>query len=162
MKENKEYLAYLGECYVQLELAKRRFKTFKMFNFSCDLIGENWAKIEIKSALPSWCRAYKEKVNKTYEYKHWQFRVTTEGQRESDFFICVPFESLDQPPLGFFIFPRGSLKTLGKSDIISVFESDIKGYFKKSNKENKFKYLNNWDLILKFKEETRQENLSTL
>lgn len=66
-------------------------------------------------------------------------------------FLYVVFERIDQNPLGFFIFPKESIKTLGKSDLICVFESDITGEFKKVNKENKHQYFNNWELILNFK-----------
>lgn len=143
-------LSYLGESFVQLELAKKGLKVFRLQDFAFDFLGKNGVKLEVKSALPSLNKSYKEKVNKTYEYKFWQFRITSEEQGQSDFFICVPFEKLDQPPLGYFIFPREIIKTLGKSDMIAVFESDINGYFKKVNKENKNQYLNKWDLILNF------------
>lgn len=143
-------LSYLGECYVPLELAKKKLKVAKVHDVSFDFLAKNGAKIEVKSALPSVNRAYKEKIDKTYEYKWWQFRVTTEEQQQSDFFICVVFENFDLAPIGYFIFPNEAIKTLGKSNIISVFESDIQGNFKKVNKENKNQYFNNWDLILNF------------
>lgn len=153
MMNNETYLAYLGECFVQLELAKRKLKVVKLHGLSFDFLAENGAKLEVKSALPSLNKSYKEKVGKTYEYKFWQFRLSDPAQRQSDFFICVVFEKIDQNPLGFFVFPREAVKTLGKSDLISVFESDISGNFKKVNKENKHQYFNNWELILNFKKE---------
>jgi len=150
--DDESFLPYVGECYIPLELAKRKLKVAKIHEVSFDFLAKNGAKIEVKSALPSINRSFKEKVNKTYEYKQWQFRVTTDEQRQSDFFVCVVFEKIEQDPLGYFIFPNEAFKTLGKSDLISVFESDLRGVFKKMNKENKHQYLNNWDLILKFNE----------
>ena len=151
MNNNDEILlSYLGECFVPLELAKKRLKVAKVHDVSFDFLAKNGARIEVKSALPSLNRSYKEKVDKTYEYKFWQFRITTEEQRQSDFFVCIAFEKLDQNPIGYFIFPNSAIKTLEKSGHISVFESDISGNFKKVNKENKYQYFNNWDLILNF------------
>lgn len=144
------FLSYLGECYVPLELAKRKLKVAKLHDVAFDFLAKNGAKIEVKSALPSLNKTYKESVHKTYEYKYWQFRVTTEEQQQSDFFVCVVFEKPDHAPVGYFIFPNESIKTLGKSNMIGVFESDITGDFKKVNKENKNQYFNNWNLILNF------------
>jgi len=146
----KKDLGYLGECYVQLELAKRNFKVFKVFNLGFDFLGENNARIEVKTALPSLNRSYKEKVNKIYEYRYWQFKLSTEKERNSDFFVCVVLEDLEKPPLGYFIIPKNAVGSLGRSDMIAIFDSDIKGEFKKANKEDKHQYFNNWNLILNF------------
>jgi hypothetical protein len=155
MTENKEIsLSYLGECYVPLELGKLGLKVAKVHDVSFDFLAKNGAKIEVKSALPSRNRTYKEKIGKTYEYKNWQFRITTEEQQQSDFFICIVFENVGIAPIGYFIFPNKAIKTLGKSNIISVFESDIQGDFKKVNKEDKNQYFNNWNLILDFNKDS--------
>src|SRR2546425_487774 len=100
-------LAYLGENYVQLELAKRNFKVFKIFELGLDFLGENNSRLEVKTALPSLNRKkYSRDPKKVYEYKQWQFKVTTEKQRDVDFFICVVFEKKDQPPICYFILPK--------------------------------------------------------
>jgi len=144
-------LAHLGESWVQLELAKRDYYVSKVHNVGFDFLGENGLKLEVKSALPSKNRKFSKKVNKCYEYTHWQFRVTTKKQQNTDYFICVPFETLSKCPLGYFVFPKEEFKTLGRSDMITVFESDLKGVFKTKNKTDRHQYLNKWqDVIQKF------------
>ncbi len=143
----KEDIGYLGEVWVQLELARRGFYVSRVYGLGVDFIGENGVRIEVKSALPSKNRAIKK--GKIYEYVHWQFRVTTELQKSADYFVCVPF-SAEKVPLGFFVFPRKEFTTLGKSNMITIFESDLRGLFKFRNKKNKHKFLNNWDLILRY------------
>ena len=140
-------LAYLGECLVQGELAKRNFRVMRA-TFSFDFLGENGSRIEVKAALPS--RTSKLRKGRFYEYKIWQFRLTTEKQQDCDFFVCVPFDVDGKTPLGYFIFPRHSINTLGKSNTISVYETDLSGNSKVRNKMNRNQYMNSWDLIFSF------------
>lgn len=149
MAQNNFPLAYLGECHVQLELAKRDYKVlFTQPGFAFDLLGQDGKKIEVKAATPSKCK--KIKRGRTYEYKVWQFRLSTEQQKEQpDFHVCVVLENLENTPLGYFIFPKGALKvyTEDKCGMLSIYESDISGTIKKENKLDRHQYLNKWDLI---------------
>ncbi|MBI4362361.1 MAG: hypothetical protein HY558_04225 [Euryarchaeota archaeon] len=145
-------LSYLGESYVQLELARRGFRLLRVSDLGFDFLGQNGARVEVKTALPSWNRSTKTRAGteKLYKYKFWQFRITTPLQRSSDFFVCVVLEQPEDHPRGFFVFPRECVGTLGKSDMIAVFESDLSGEVKKKDKEDRHQYLNNWGLLLEF------------
>lgn len=154
--KNSKIFGYLGECFVQLELAKKNFKVFKIFELGFDMLGQNNARLEVKTALPSMSNSYKEHVDKTYRYKIWQFKLTTERQRDTDFFVCVVFDNLDQPPIGYFVFPRDVVLSYGECGLFTVFESDISGDIKKVNKMNKHQYFNKWEPILNFKSGVRR------
>ena len=147
MKKNEDMLAYLGECYTQLELAKKGLKAFKIKGLGFDFLLENGLKIEVKSALPSFHQYWKK--GHFYRYKIWQFRLSSKKQLASDFFILVAFEDLGEEPLGYFILPREIVNK--KTGHMVMFESDINGEFKKVNKMDKHQYFNNWDLIINFK-----------
>jgi hypothetical protein len=114
MADTRRKLSYLGECYVQLKLAKKGFRVIKLSGFPFDFLGENGAKLEVKAALPAWGRKYVARVNKTYRWKKWQFRISTQNQRASDFFICICFETIERPPVGVLCATERSCCNLGK------------------------------------------------
>lgn len=145
-------LGYLGECYAKLEMAKKSFFVSGVdHGFHFDMLCENGLKIDVKASLPSINK--KLYRGKWYTYKNWQFRLTNPKQMEvNDFIVCVVFSKIEDPPLGYFIFPIEHIRKFRKSRNITVFESDIKGEFKKSSKKDIFQYFNNWDLIIKSKQ----------
>ena len=149
MSSPKHILSYLGECYVQLELAKRKYMVLRADRFYFDFMGRNSCRIEVKAALPSKSRALKK--GKWYEYKAWQFRLSTEKQHISDVFVYVVLEDINNPPIGYFIMPQEEVAKIGKSNMLFIFESDLKGQVKKENKLDRHQFLNKWDLILNFK-----------
>lgn len=141
-------LSYLGECYVQLELAKNNYMTLRADRFYFDFLGQNGCKIEVKTALPSKNRALKK--GRWYEYRAWQFRLSTEKQHIADFFVYTVFEEMSKPPIGYFIIPQEEVAKIGPSNMLVIFESDLTGDFKKENKINRHRYLNKWEQILTF------------
>lgn len=142
-------LSRLGELYVQLELIKRGFRTLKVFDMGYDLLGENGEKLEVKTALPNLSASRKRRGEKvyTYTYRKWLFRITTERQKKSDFFVCVVLTDVQTPPREFFVFPRGAVSAIEKSGLFVLYESDIDGEFKRSNKLDRHRFMNRWDLL---------------
>lgn len=148
---HRQDLAYLGECYVALELAKKGFRVQRVSGngFYFDFLGENGCKIEVKTALPS----MKHKIvrGKDYEYKNWQFRFSDPLQKSSDFYIYVALENMKHPPLGFFVIPKKEVTTREKSGMIALYESDLSGVVKKDNKIRRNIFLNNWEQVMLWK-----------
>ena len=145
---HRKELAYLGESYVILELAKRNYKVQKTTQegFYFDLLGQKGCRIEVKTALPGKCE--RTKHGKLYSYKHWQFNLSHPKQANNDFYIYVAMENTNLPPLGFFIFPNQELKSLKFSGMVSIFESDFNGKKYRKNKLDRKQYLNNWGLLI--------------
>jgi hypothetical protein len=50
------------------------------------------------------------------------------------------------------VLPREAVATLGRSDLIAFYESDITGRVKKKDKIDRHRYFENWELILGWKE----------
>ena len=150
MTKSRLALSYLGECCVKLELAKRGYKVVNSVpGFFFDLLGQDGKKIEVKAALKSLSK--KTKGDKSYNYPVWKFRLSLEQQKtHPDFYVCVVLESLEKPPLGYFIFPKGSLEayTENRSGMLFIYESDLTGLVKMENKLNRHQYLNKWELIV--------------
>ncbi len=143
-------LAYLGECYVQLELAKYGFRTDILSKgFYCDLIGENLCRIEVKTALPGLSK--KTVRGKSYSYKSWQFRLSHPKQSANDIYVYVLLEGVKQLPIAYFILPRSAVTTREKSGVTSFYESDLNGTFYRKTKIDKNEFLNNWNIILNWK-----------
>ena len=141
---------YLGECYVKLELAKRDFRVSGVdMGFNFDMLGQNGAVMEVKTALPSKNRAFKR--GKWYIYKNWQFRLDKKQIERVDFVVCVILEDKGEEPVCYFMFPIEHIKKYKKSNHWTVFESDIKGEFKTKKKRDLQKYKNNWDMLINFK-----------
>lgn len=150
MEHNAFSLSYLGECYVRLELAKRGYKVISTVpGFFFDLLGHDGKKIEVKTATKSLSK--KNKNGENYDYVVWKFRLSLEQQKQHpDFYVCVLMEDLEQAPISYFIFPKGSQEVYtesNKSGILFIYESDLKGLLTKENKLNRYQYLNRWDLI---------------
>ena len=144
-------LGHLGECYVITELLKKRFRTYKVSEgFYYDLLGENHAKIEVKTALPT--KSKKIACGRNYEYKVWTFNFSDQKQNgKSDFYVYVLLDDFEKNPIAYFVYPKEEHPNLSGSGNVGIYESDISGFIKKKNKMDRHKYLNKWDLILDWK-----------
>ena len=150
MTHERLSFSYLGESYVRLELAKRSYKVISSVpGFYFDLLGQDGKKIEVKTATKSATK--KTKNGKHYDYTVWKFRLSLEQQKKHpDFYVCVLFENPDNAPIGYFVFPKGSLKVYdegSKSGILYLYESDLSGQVKMEGKLDRHQYLNKWSLI---------------
>ncbi|GEM_PF-5804496 len=148
---HRQELAYLGESYVVMELAKRKYRVQKTSQegFYFDLLGHDGCRIEVKTALPGKCQ--RVKYGRMYSYKNWQFNLSHPKQAHNDFYVYVVLKDESLPPEGYFVFPRNALKSLNTSGMVSIFESDVFGYKPyHKNKLNRNQYFNNWDLILQW------------
>jgi len=152
----KRYLGYLGEAYVQLELAKRNFRVFKTMYSGIDFIGENGVRIEVKTALAYRKREIKRKNNKIYTYRRLkcQFRIL-EKQTNSDVFVCVVMKNVLEPPIAYFVIPKEYVTSLGKSNMIVIYRSDLTGHSKVKGKVKLNIFKNNFKIITEYEKYKR-------
>ena len=137
-------LGYLGECYVILELAKRKIISQKLYDeFDCDLILDNGLNIEVKSSN---IIRHQDKRRKTIR-KLWMFNNYGRGKllknskwgrnRWCDFYVLVCCD--DFKPLKYFIIPNEIITNKKMITIPYKFKRNVKGSFK--DYENKWNQL---------------------
>lgn len=125
MKYSKVEIGELGECYVRLELAKRKINCMKVnFRFDYDFLLQDGKKLEVKTATL-------RQKGKKYTWKVWQFGNTSHAPRKingklkwvnekrdrfCDFFIFLCLDDKFKPKR-YYIIPK---KEIGKRTVIDI------------------------------------------
>lgn len=139
---NKTFeVGYLGECYVQLELAKRSVFIQKLFNnFDYDFLVSNGLKIEVKTSTPI---MHKDKRKGRKNRAVWSFnnhknsgKKMVRRDRKCDFYVFVCLSNTLRP-LRFYIIPNKIITSKYSFHIMQ--DEEINSIFSK--------YKNKWNLI---------------
>jgi hypothetical protein len=147
---------YVGECLVQLELAKRGMRVHKIpdgFPVDCDFLTSTGKRLEVKSSRlgrrsvdgrPEWHftnliskASYVPKVGVVSR------RVRRKQVRQVDFYILTCLEREGYAPKAFYIIPS---KDVGEIMALAVYPEDLSEE-REARKSRWAAYLNAWSLL---------------